>query len=146
MALTRGHQLWGWGGSAQSPCHSTGTAWTPSVFPICAGLLPGAILGTPLHAVAVFGVLVPFCRGLRGTQSGLFAVSFPGPSHQCGDPEHPMFPWLTTATENSCLRCAFPSSPEGPPAPASAVPPPWQPGQSAPVSLHPWYSRAFFLF
>lgn len=50
----------------------------------------------------------------------------------------------TTATENSCLRCAFPSSPEGPPAPASAVPPPWQPGQSAPVSLHPWYSRAFF--
>lgn len=86
-------------GLAQSTCHSTGIVRTPSLFYICAGLLPGATLGTPLLSlglsVSVFRFLVAFSRGLgRGAQGGLFAELFPGPSHQCAVAEHPTFPWL----------------------------------------------------
>ena len=102
---------------------------------------------------AVFRVPVPFCEGLRRAHDGLFAGSYPGPSHQCGDAKHHVFSWprpWRCHREHVAGVCS-PLPPEsrlspcsclsGSPSMAASAEP-----VSAPASLHPCYSRDSFFF
>lgn len=102
----------------------------------------------PLCAMAaVFRHPVPFCEGLRRAHNGLFAGSFPGPSHQCGDAKHHTFsrPWPRCCHRKHMAGVCSPLPPRKPPLqfPSMAA---WAEPVSALALLHPCYSRVSFFF